>query len=170
MVLSTCSSPMPLSSMSTFLSPYWTTYTGRCVCVIDLMHGCHSLIPRPSPSFLSLAVLSDGKLGEGLGTRLRQDLWSITTWLWEQSRRTEPTVSHKSQTNMWQSRVEIEGYFVAYFDRFAAFKVPYRWTSVKGGAHMRFIDSLDIHASAKHVWALPLTGVQRYTLTDYTRD
>ena len=32
----------------------------------------YSLIPRPSPSFLLLAVrtASDGKLGEGLGTRL----------------------------------------------------------------------------------------------------
>ena len=26
---------------------------------------------------------------------------------------------------MWQSRVEIEGYSVAYFDRIAAFKAPY---------------------------------------------
>jgi len=37
----------------------------------------HSLVPRPSPNFPSLAVWlsrnrtpSDGKLGEGLGTRL----------------------------------------------------------------------------------------------------
>ena len=64
--------------------------------------------------------------------------------------------------HMWQSRVEIEGYSVAYFDRIAAFKAPYRWTSIKGGAHMRFVDSLDIHASTKHVWAPPLTEVQRY--------
>ena len=27
---------------------------------------------------------------------------------------------------MWQSRVEIEGYSVAYFDRLAAFEAPYR--------------------------------------------
>ena len=33
---------------------------------------------------------------------------------------------------MWQSRVEIEGYSVAYFDRIAAFKAPYRLSSVKG--------------------------------------
>ena len=52
---------------------------------------------------------------------------------------------------MQQSRVEIKGYSVAYFDRIAAFEAPYRWTSVKGGAHMRFIDSLDIHASTKRV-------------------
>ena len=63
---------------------------------------------------------------------------------------------------MWQSRVEIEGYSVAYFDRIAAFEVPYRWTSVKGGAHMHFVDLLDIHASTKHVWAPPLTEVQQY--------
>ena len=28
--------------------------------------------------------------------------------------------------HMWQSRVEIEGYSVTYFDRIAAFKAPYR--------------------------------------------
>ena len=27
---------------------------------------------------------------------------------------------------MWQSRVEIEGYSVAYFDRIVAFEAPYR--------------------------------------------
>ena len=63
---------------------------------------------------------------------------------------------------MWQSRVEIEGYSVAYFDCIAAFEAPYRWTSVKGEAHMRFVDLLDIHASTKRVWAPPLTEVQRY--------
>ena len=30
------------------------------------------------------------------------------------------------KSNVWQSRVEIEGYSVAYFDRIAAFKAPYR--------------------------------------------
>ena len=44
-------------------------------------------------------------------------------------------------TYMWQSRVEIEGYSVAYFDRIVAFEAPYRSTFVKGGAHMRFVDS-----------------------------
>ena len=28
--------------------------------------------------------------------------------------------------HMWQSHVEIEDYFVVYFDRIATFKVPYR--------------------------------------------
>ena len=50
---------------------------------------------------------------------------------------------------MWQSRVEIEGYSVLYFDCIAAFEASYRWTSVKGGAHMHFLDLLDIHASMK---------------------
>ena len=31
-----------------------------------------------------------------------------------------------SHIHMWQSRVEIEGYSVAYFDRIAAFEVRYR--------------------------------------------
>ena len=65
--------------------------------------------------------------------------------------------------HLWQSRVEIKGYSVAYFDRIAAFKATYRWTSIKGGAHTHFIDLLAIHASTKHVWALPLTEVQRYS-------
>ena len=60
---------------------------------------------------------------------------------------------------MWQSRVEIEGYSIAYFNRITAFKAPYCWTSIKGGAHMRFVD---IYASIKHVWAPPLTEVQWY--------
>ena len=45
---------------------------------------------------------------------------------------------------------------------FAAFEVPYCWTPIKGKADMRFVDSLDIHASTKHVWAPPLTEVQQY--------
>ena len=64
---------------------------------------------------------------------------------------------------VWQSRVEIEGYSVAYFDHIVAFEALYCWTSIKGGAHIRFIDSLDIHASMKHVWAPPLTEVQWYS-------
>ena len=63
---------------------------------------------------------------------------------------------------LWQSRVEIEGYSIAYFDRIAAFKALYRQTSVKGRARMRFVDSLDIHASTKHIWAPPLAEVQQY--------
>ena len=60
---------------------------------------------------------------------------------------------------MWQSRI---GNSVAYFDRIAAFEAPYCWTFVKGGAHMHFVDLLDIHPSTKHVWALPLTEVHQY--------
>ena len=63
---------------------------------------------------------------------------------------------------MWQSRVEIEGYSVAYFDHIAAFDVPYLWTSIKGGAYKRSVDLWDVHASTYHVWAPPLTEVQRY--------
>ena len=40
-----------------------------------------------------------------------------------------------STTSVSQSRVEIEGYSVAYFDRTAVFEAPYCWTSVKGGDH-----------------------------------
>ena len=34
---------------------------------------------------------------------------------------------------------ETEGYSVAYFDHIAVFQAPYRWTSIKGRAHMCFI-------------------------------
>ena len=57
---------------------------------------------------------------------------------------------------MWQSHVDIEGYSIMYFDRIAAFETAYRWTSIMGGAHIDFIDSLDTHASTKHIWAPPL--------------
>ena len=63
---------------------------------------------------------------------------------------------------MWQSYVEIEGYSVAYFNHITAFEAPYRWTSIKGGAHILYIGSLDIHAFTMHVWAPPLTEVQGY--------
>ena len=64
---------------------------------------------------------------------------------------------------MLQSLVEIKDYYVMYFDRSAAFEETYRWISVKDGAHMRFVDSLDIHASMNHVWAPPLMEVQWYS-------
>ena len=63
---------------------------------------------------------------------------------------------------MWQSRVEVEGYSVAYFDRIAAFKAPYRWTCVKGGAHTRFVDAWISNESTKCIWAPPLIEVQQY--------
>ena len=56
---------------------------------------------------------------------------------------------------MWQSRVEIEGYSITYFNHITAFEAVYHWTSIKGGAHMCFVDLLDIHASTKYVWAPP---------------
>ena len=71
---------------------------------------------------------------------------------------------------MLQSLVEIKDYSVMYFDCSAAFKAMYRWTSVKDGAHMRLVDSLDIHASMNHVWAPPLMEVQRYSALKYVME
>ena len=59
---------------------------------------------------------------------------------------------------MWQSRVEIEGYSVAYFDRIAAFKAPSRWTSVKGRAHTCFVVVWICNESTKRMWAPPFNG------------
>ena len=64
--------------------------------------------------------------------------------------------------HMWQSRVEIEGYSVAYFDRIAAFETPYRWTYVKGGAHMHFVVAWISNESMKRIWASSLMEVQQY--------
>ena len=47
-----------------------------------------------------------------------------------------------------QSRVEIEHYSIAYFDHITAFKVLYPSTSVKGGAHMRYVDLSGIDAAS----------------------
>ena len=60
----------------------------------------------------------------------------------------QPTVL---QTNTWQSRVEIEDHSIAYFDRIAVFKASDCWTFIKGGAHTRFVDSLDIRGSTRYV-------------------
>ena len=57
----------------------------------------------------------------------------------------------------------MEGYSVAYFDRIAVFEAPYRWTSVKGGAHTRFIDAWISNESTKCIWAPPLAEVQQYS-------
>ena len=46
---------------------------------------------------------------------------------------------------MWQSQVEIEHYFVVYFDRITAFEVLYRRTSIKGGADMHCVNVVSIH-------------------------
>ena len=64
----------------------------------------------------------------------------------------------QAPTNMWQSRVEIKGYSVMYFDHIAVFEALYRWTSVKGGARMCFMDALISNESTKHIWAPPFKG------------
>ena len=38
---------------------------------------------------------------------------------------TSQVVQSRKAKHLWQSRVEIEGYSVAYFDRIAVFEVPY---------------------------------------------
>ena len=63
----------------------------------------------------------------------------LGTWLWMGLVLLPGTFPNNC--DVWQSRVEIEGYSVAYFDRIDAFGAPYRRTSVKGRAHMRFEDA-----------------------------
>ena len=53
--------------------------------------------------------------------------------------------------HIWQSRVEIESYSIAYFDRVAAFKAPYLRTSVKGEAQTRCVIASIVAAFTQHV-------------------
>ena len=52
---------------------------------------------------------------------------------------------------MWQSRVEIEHYYVAYFARIAVFKALQRGVFVKGGAHMHWVNSSILATFTQHV-------------------
>ena len=67
---------------------------------------------------------------------------------------------------MWQSHVKLEDYSIADFDNIPAFEAPYRWTSVKGGAHTCSVDSRISNNFLKHVWTPPLTEVQRFEHDD----
>ena len=62
--------------------------------------------------------------------------------------------------NVWQSRVEIEGYSVAYFDRIIAFE---GWTCVKGGAHKHFVVFMRYSYTYEARISPPLTEVQQYS-------
>ena len=64
---------------------------------------------------------------------------------------------------MWKSHVEIEGYSVACFDRIAVLEAPYRWASIKGGAHTCFVATWISNESMKRIWTSPLTEVQWYS-------
>ena len=99
-----------------------------------------ALVPREiKPSCTNLSVSSALKKPHVPGSFIHTHTFTCTC--------------KKQYSDMWQSRVKIEGYSVVYFDHIAAFEVPYRWTSVKGRAHVRFVDLLDIHTSTKHAWA-----------------
>ena len=53
--------------------------------------------------------------------------------------------------NQVQSRVEIEHYSVAYFERMTAFEALLYGTFVKGGAHTRCVNMLSIHEFTQRV-------------------
>ena len=62
-----------------------------------------------------------------------------------------PPPSPTAYTCVAESRIEIEYYSVAYFDRVTAFKAPYLRTSVKGGAQTRCVIASIIAALTQHV-------------------
>ena len=115
----------------------------------DLQVGCQQLLKWVNLQF------TWSMNGFMVSSKLKRYMYLLTT--------NATTVSFLLTTYMWQSRVEIEGYSVVYFDRIAAFEAPYRWTSVKGGAHMHFVDAWISNESMKRVWAPLLTEVQRYS-------
>ena len=85
--------------------------------------------------------------------------WILMHLLW-----TYVAITGRNQTlfhymYMWQSRVEIEHYFIAYFDRITMFSVLQLRTLVKGEVHMWCVDMSAIHESMEHIWVLPLTKV-----------
>ena len=57
-----------------------------------------------------------------------------------------------------------EYYSIVYFDCITAFKVLQCRSFVKFGAHMQYLDFLDILASILHALALPLTEILRYSV------
>ena len=63
-----------------------------------------------------------------------------------------------SLTHVWQSRVEIEHLFLAYFDRINAQE---RKTSVKGGTHMHCVNMSSIHEFTQCVLFPPILEVSR---------
>ena len=60
-------------------------------------------------------------------------------------------IQFTGQLYVWQSRVEIEHYSVAYFDRIAPFEALLRRTSVKGGVHTRCVNVASIDEFAQRV-------------------
>ena len=65
--------------------------------------------------------------------------------------------------HVWQARVVIDYYSVVYFTCVTVFKVLYLWTSDKGGVHTRCRAASIAATFTQHVWAPPLTEVQRYS-------
>ena len=55
---------------------------------------------------------------------------------------------------MWQSRIEIEYYSVAYFERITEFDALWRWASAKSRTHTRYINALMFDASMKKIVTL----------------
>ena len=57
------------------------------------------------------------------------------------------------------SEIQLDGYSVAYFNCITTPEAPYCGTVIKGAAHMRFINIVDIYTSTKPVWVPTLTVV-----------
>ena len=78
---------------------------------------------------------------------LFQQEFEVSSWLWLVIIKYDSTPYVAVPSRNWRH----------IFNCIAAFEVLFRWTFIKGGADTRFVDSLDIHMSMKHVWAPPLT-------------
>ena len=52
---------------------------------------------------------------------------------------------------MWQSQAETEHYSVAYFDCITTFEALWCRTSAKGGAHMCWVNMVNIHEFTQRI-------------------
>ena len=116
-------------------------YIGQLSYQLSTRHTASSeFVMKPEKNQLN--VIRPSQAGSGHETRSPGRIFNLgavtANKLWE-------------QIYMWQSRLEIEGYSVVYFEHITAFEAQYCLTSIKGMAHTRFVDLLDIHASTKHV-------------------
>ena len=109
--------------------------------------GAHSSGQLSFASILWCQLRISATCNFWISTPICHDYWHRYTW---------------QLVHMWQSRVEIKYYSIAYFDCVTAFKAPYLWTSVKGGAQTCCVNAASIDAITHRVWAPPLRQTVQY--------
>ena len=115
-----------------------------------IQHSCTVVSRKYAPTFATLALV---QIAEGGRLYAGCDIFSrdyalpsgvppTTSCGGQRIRRLCSCYLEECYLYMWQSRVEIVGYSVAYFDCIAVLEAPYRRTAVKGGAHITCFEYL----------------------------